>query len=77
MRTFFRLSQHFLVLFLIWGCNSQKSTVHIKTGGIWKPITYGLDGEDFSGKTIDKGEWITSDGAKEMIVTVTNHSLFP
>ena len=74
------LRPHFLfifLMFLFWGCNPQESNVDIKTNGIFRPITFGLDGDDFSGTLIDKDEWVTSDGPMEMVVTVTNHSLFP
>ncbi len=67
----------FLTLLMIWGCNPQESSVEIKTGGIFKPITFGLDSEDLSGKDLDLGEWVTSDGAKPMTVTVRNNTLFP
>ena len=66
-----------ILLVLSWGCNPKESSVEIKTGGIFKPITFGLDGENFSGTLIDKDEWVTSDGPMEMVVTVTNNSLFP
>jgi len=71
---------HFYLIFfllVIWGCNPQESTVDIKTKGIFRPITFGLEGQDFSGTLIDKDEWVTSDGPMEMSVTVTNNSLFP
>jgi hypothetical protein len=66
-----------LTLLVIWGCNPQESSVEIKTGGIFKPITFGIDNQDLSGKDLDLGEWVTSDGAKPLTVTVRNNTLFP
>lgn len=69
----------YLIILLLFclGCNPQESSVDIKTNGIFRPITFGLDGQNFSGTLIDKDEWVTSDGPMEMVVTVTNNSLFP
>jgi hypothetical protein len=66
-----------LILMVLWGCNPQDSSIEIKTGGIFKPITFGIENLDLSGQELDLGEWVTTDGAKPMTVTVTNHTLFP
>jgi hypothetical protein len=66
-----------LTLFVVWGCNPQDSSVEIKTNGIFKPITFGIDNQDLSGKDLDLGEWVTTDGAKPLTVTVRNNTLFP
>jgi hypothetical protein len=73
MKVFFLV----LIMIVFGGCNPQDSSVQIMTNGIFKPITFGIDNQDLSGKDLDLGEWVTSDGAKGMTVTVRNNTLFP
>ena len=57
-------------------CNQKTSDVQINTTGIFVPITFGIDDEDASGKYLDKGEWVTSDGPKTMAIKVQNNTFF-
>jgi len=66
-----------LGVLLLVSCNQQTSDVKINTTGIFVPITFGIDDEDASGKFLNKGEWVTSDGPKTMTIKVQNNTFFP
>jgi hypothetical protein len=79
MRVFTLISQAVIMLglFSLAACNSKPSAVDIKTSGIFIPLTFSIDKQDASGKFLDMGEWVTSDGPKALTVEVQNKTFFP
>jgi hypothetical protein len=79
MRVSYLLSHLIIILVFLTlaGCNQKPSDVQIKTSGIFIPLTFGIDDQDASGKFLDMGEWVTSDGPKTLTVKVQNNTFFP
>lgn len=64
-----------LILFFLFACNAEQ--VKINTGGIFAPVTFSVDNQDASGKTLDFGEHLLTDEPRNIVVKVHNKTQFP
>jgi hypothetical protein len=66
-----------ICLISLVGCNADQALVKINTSGIFNPVTYSIDDEDASGKTLDLGEHLLTDEPRALSVKVHNKTKFP
>lgn len=72
------MSSRILIMlsFLLLGCNSENG-VKLNTAGIFSPVTFSINDQNASGRTIDLGERLLTEEPKSLIVKVHNSSDYP